>query len=485
MRHTRKYILFVLLVVPVLASYADVEVAILDGIQFAITENYTATVIRQKDLSGEILIPDTIYVEGMSFPVTCIDKMAFASCPSITHFDLPPTIETVYSSAFEGTAFYSNRKNWTQDGCLYIDDILIHVTPKKVKKQFEVSENTRVIASGAFSGCDKLRQITLPEDIESIPPEAFAKCANLETVNIPTSIRSIGENAFLGTALYRHQDNWENGILYVDHCAVGSNNSKKPQFLTFRKGTRILANCLLRMNTNVTHVVCLPSITHIGEQCFSNCRELVEIDCGGNIEHIGNQAFLGCEKLSNVRNIRAVNDSLLLYNAERNFPKSKQKTMFIGAAVFYNCHSLQDIELPEELACLREWTFYNCFALQNINLPTSLLVIEEGVFNGCTNLEKVIMPSSVIQIGRGCFFRCTKLSLIDMSSCTRLTAIPPFFAKRCTDLKKVRFPASIDYIGQEAFAEDTHLHKYTLPPNIYIESDAFHVVNEVNNEGEE
>lgn len=49
---------------------------------------------------------------------------------------------------------------------------------------------------GAFSGCDTLRTVTIPEGVTEIGDNSFAGCVNLQTVYVPASVGSIGSCAF-------------------------------------------------------------------------------------------------------------------------------------------------------------------------------------------------------------------------------------------------------------------------------------------------
>ena len=70
------------------------------------------------------------------------------------------------------------------------------------------------VADGAFSSCEKLRFVELPEGIESIEPEAFRNCAALESIVLPASLRRIDAAVFslcssLKTIFFRGtQEEW-------------------------------------------------------------------------------------------------------------------------------------------------------------------------------------------------------------------------------------------------------------------------------------
>ena len=56
------------------------------------------------------------------------------------------------------------------------------------------------------------------------------------------------------------------------------------------------------------------------------------------------------------------------------------KYIDIEKGAFYNCKSLEKIELPKELSDLKDETFYNCSSLQSINIPDDVSILEKGAF---------------------------------------------------------------------------------------------------------
>lgn len=52
------------------------------------------------------------------------------------------------------------------------------------------------IGVAAFSGCDSLKGISIPEGVTSIPEDAFNMCESLSYVKLPSTLLSIGEYAF-------------------------------------------------------------------------------------------------------------------------------------------------------------------------------------------------------------------------------------------------------------------------------------------------
>lgn len=61
----------------------------------------------------------------------------------------------ISATAFSGTAYYNDPKNYTADGALYIGRFLIRVDASKVGNLFAMRADTEAIAQNAFAGCEK------------------------------------------------------------------------------------------------------------------------------------------------------------------------------------------------------------------------------------------------------------------------------------------------------------------------------------------
>lgn len=54
----------------------------------------------------------------------------------------------------------------------------------------------RTIETHAFSGCDKLEQLTIGDGVKTLEDYAFADCPKLTLVSLPDSLKEIGTGAF-------------------------------------------------------------------------------------------------------------------------------------------------------------------------------------------------------------------------------------------------------------------------------------------------
>ena len=180
------------------------------------------TILEYKGPASDILISDEFRK---------IERGAFKQAPNLVKLDTGETVETLSAFAIDGCehlrtfvvgeglieigegAFArvpeleeivmgegANMAFDVIDGALYDEDceVLYRYPPKARGKIFKVDKHCTTIDVGAFSGCDNLEEVVLPDGLNVIRNGAFAKCLRLKKVFIPYSVEEMGKNVFAG-----------------------------------------------------------------------------------------------------------------------------------------------------------------------------------------------------------------------------------------------------------------------------------------------
>lgn len=92
-----------------------------------------------------------------------------------------------------------------EGGKIYVPSVIGGKSVLKIDEHaFRGTEITNVIIPGAirtiethaFSGCDKLEQLTIGDGVKTLEDYAFADCPKLTLVSLPDSLKEIGTGAF-------------------------------------------------------------------------------------------------------------------------------------------------------------------------------------------------------------------------------------------------------------------------------------------------
>ena len=193
--------------------------------------------------------------------------------------------------------------------------------------------------------------IDIPETLDNyytvtaIGRYAFSSLIYLRNVTIPQSVTSIGEHAF-------------------DLCT-------SMRSLTINDATTSIGDGAFRECRNLTTVELGEHITTIGEYAFYQCYELDNVIIPDSVTSIGRSAFARCFKLQTLKlgeNIETLGGPV---------------SMGIIDGVFYSCHQLSKIIIPEKVEKIETYTFADCPKLKSITLPAGLTSFEASL-DGCS-----------------------------------------------------------------------------------------------------
>lgn len=182
------------------------------------------------------------------------------------------------------------------------------------------------IGDGAFSGCEELVRVTIPETVTTIGVSAFSDCTSLENLTVPDSVKSIGNYAF-------------------ENC--GSLTE-----INIPDGVPVIGDYTFYGCSGLETVTIPASVTQIGESAFSGCSSLTGITIPNGVTKLEGYAFSGCTGLKNVTIADGV--SIIDENA------------------FSGCTGLESITVPDSVSYIRDYTFSGCTSLKTVTIPDSV-----------------------------------------------------------------------------------------------------------------
>ena len=209
------------------------------------------------------------------------------------------------------------------------------------------------IGDRAFSWCEKLKKVVIPDGVTSIGESAFEGCAALEAVTIPEGVTQFGNYAFF--------------------------------------------DC-----TSLTDINIPESLTAIGNYAFENCVKITDAELPAGVSELGHGVFNSCISLEAIN----VAEGNAVYRSEGGMLLSKDSAVLIAYPAGAESES---VEIPEGVSEIGFGAFLNCDNLKNISIGGNVKTIGASAFSQCDGLVSVDIPSCVETIGEGAFSKCRGL----------------------------------------------------------------------------
>ena len=455
----------------------------------------------------EVVIPDgitTIYgsafqdcvnLSSVNIPdsVTYIGSAAFMGCSSLNNISIPDSVtECGFGGGFlDGTAFYNNESNW-ENGILYLGEYLVSAK-ETLTGEVDIKNGTKEILPSAFSCCENITSINIPDSVCVIGSNAFNGCNSLTAITIPDSVTTIGDSAFgacfslssitLGKGLtdlnedfylipyYNDESNWEDGLLYCGDYLLSADKYQGTDCVV-KPGTRLIASGAFSGCENLETVTIPDSVISISNYAFSGCEKLTTVNLPSTISKIEDNAFYGCSSLVTVNipsNVTTIGNNVFENCSALEKVNISEKVQSIGEEVFKGCNSLKAIDVAKDNTyfCSVDGVLFNKSKTKLIRYPAkkegaysapdSVTFIGDYAFEDCDLLTAITIPNGVEIIGEACFCYCSNLETVILPDSVKFICDRAFIC--CVRLSSVTLPDNV-YVGDAVFSE-TCIYSYT------------------------
>ncbi len=190
--------------------------------------------------------------------VKSIGNGVFSGCNKLSSITIPDSVTEIGELAFycaNLTSFYGKYAS-NDNRCLIMDGIIKSFAPAGITA-YTIPDGVRGIGDSVFFSCTDLTSITIPDSVVEIEYGAFSACKNL--------------TAFYGK--YASADN---------RCYII--NGKLVAFAPF----------------DLTEYAIPEGVVIIGNETFTNCKNLTTVTIPDSVAEIGQYALFGCSNLTNI-----------------------------------------------------------------------------------------------------------------------------------------------------------------------------------------
>ncbi|MDE6793095.1 MAG: C10 family peptidase [Muribaculaceae bacterium] len=312
----------------------------------------TATLTKYTGEEKDIIIPESLNIDGATVKVTGIGKEAFYQNNNLETIVLPNSLETIGNYAFYG--------------CQNLKKVIL-------------GDNLRSIGGGAFGWCQNLKECNLGENLEVIGYSSF-KGAGIESVYLNKKV--VADDPFISPFGYNHdlkefivdKDNKFfiaiDGVLYRPEadglsleCVPGKKNgifTLPDNCIKIREdaiGNTNLSSLVINKNCKdisrwaisggeISHIT-LPPHSIVHESAIQNCNKLETITFTGNLSMRDNIIY-NCKNLQNIivdapneiveldgifySNYQPETLNIFTSSAEKNFNYSGKYKLFVAGA---------------------------------------------------------------------------------------------------------------------------------------------------------
>lgn len=346
----------------------------------------------------------------------------------------------------EKTFYYITSDGETEDGFLYdvIHDgdneyatINGHSSPPEnmVIPAYIDGYPVQIIRYSAFDRELALKSVTIPDTVIKID-QAFSYCENLETIEIPESVTEIEGYAFEFTP-WLEKKKAENPFVVVNNILIDA---------SLMTGDIVIPDNITDIHSGafaestITSVTIPEGIEKIHSSTFSWCENLREIKLPSTLKEIGAGAFSGCISLESI--VIPPSVTWVSWNAFRGCEKLAditfpEKLNYIGGSAFEDTKWLADRQqenpyviinnilidgtavtgeavIPDGVVEIGEYAFSDNENLTSVIMPDSVTIVEERAFDECINLENVRFSEFIEDTGYCIFEGCVKLTHLNI-----------------------------------------------------------------------
>lgn len=455
------------------------QTATVDGINYSLNANAKTADVTEITISGDIVIPEKITVDGVEYSVEGMYRYVFSNCKSITSVKMPSvrylpeyTFDECSNLTSVDMPSVTNIGSWAFKNCESLTSVnMPSVTDISSYAFDDCSSLTSVdmplvtnISSYAFSSCSNLTSVDMPL-VTRIGDYAFAGCP-IRKLYLPTTLTSIGNSCFtntreitlaattpaaLGTDVF-----WKYAVIRVPESAVNDYRTAA-EWSNYK-------DQILSMSDKTDYDVPVTA-----QEKESGLLNMITQDKLGKVVSLKVTGTINSYDILVIRNKMPylhyldLTDATIVANDYEYYTGYHTEDNIIGDHMFASLGKLVSVKLPKNATSIRNGALYDCSSLVEVVLPVKLESIGGSAFSYCSNLTNIDLPPTLKTIGWNAFNGCSRLENISLPG---VESIDEYAFGSCSKLTEVRIPSTLKSIGNGAFDIQglKKVYTYTVEP---------------------
>jgi len=391
-----------------------------------------------------------------------IGSAAFSDCTGLTSITIPEKVTGIGHGAFRGCTKLITL-NYQAIDCQLVTSYL---SSWEQLSAVNFGSKVKVLPANLLAGCTGLTHVTIPESVTTIGDGAFQNCSGLTSITLSQNVVYVGNEAFMAcTGLQRFTWN------ALPEAVSGNRVIESDYNLEQLTGPASLLQ--MYEGLNYTSLSKLESIHITGgfltDTCFSvlkaSNRTLKTIDLSkASNTTLDDEALLNFYKLESITlptslvtiGYKALAECAALKSL--SFPQTVER---LDDRAFENCYNLTTIDWGENgaLKSIGARSFFNCQSLQMLDIPEGVTDIGLAAFQGCGYVETITLPATLCMISDRCFAGNSRVKQLTVRA-----NVPPSISTYTFDEVDRSIPVYIPFDALGAYQADALWSTFQLIP---------------------
>ncbi len=291
--------------------------------------------------SGDLVIPQTVTNNGVTYSVTSIGDRAFYGCSGLTSVTIGNSVTSIGTDAFQ----YCSK--------------LSSVT---------IGNSVTSIGAKAFYRCSGITSITIPNSVTSIGMGAFSLCRGLTSITLP----------FVGDKPHEPTDAYQYPFGYIFSSADQNSYIEITEQYYYGSDVSSPTKTTYYIPTSLKEVT-ITGGSYIPYGAFYNCKNITSVTIPNTVTTIDSHAFYNCSNLTTTIPYSVTSIGRYAFTGVKNLNYGDYTGVTVdGNFIFSDAQKTQLIRYIGTAT--------------RVTVPSTVTSIAEGTFAGCSQIEEITLP---------------------------------------------------------------------------------------------